>query len=346
MDLLRKDKKITVEELLSFVNECTDIYVYGIGKVGAQIAKTLKENGLDWKAFVISEPREEQNDFMNHPVYSVSKIQPRKIDGVILAIAEKNQYQLLDRLHEHDCQAKIYEQRLYGRTLKVPKDYLVGANKDEGFFGRFHILDQLGVDYNTDKQHSGHDYLRKYELFLQYWKDKEFTLLELGVFHGGSLATWGGAKSSKGYFTKARVIGVDINPDCKQYVDGQEVFVKDLGNINQLKELIELKPSIIIDDASHFCSHQIMALFTLWESLPSGGIYIMEDVDTSFTHIGYAGFDDAVITAYNVCRCIAEAVTSGGHVQNETLFQTDIERIASQVDMISFIHGSCIIIKK
>lgn len=346
MDLLRKDKKISSDELISFVKDCSDIYIYGIGKVGTKIANTLKENGLAWKAFIISDKSDKECGFMNHPLYSVSEIRTKETDGIILAIAEKNQYQLTENLKEYGCNAKVYKQRLYSRTLKVPENYLSGADKDKGFFGKFSALNQLGVDFDTDKQHKGHDYLRKYELFLQYWKDKEFTLLELGVFHGGSLATWGGFKASKGYFTKARVVGVDINTDCKQYVSDQEVLIKDLGDNAQLKELKKLEPSIIIDDASHFCSHQIMALFTLWEALPSGGIYIMEDVDTSFTHIGYAGFDDAVITAYDVCRRIAEAVTSGGPVQNAILFQEDIERIALQVDMISFIHGSCIMIKK
>lgn len=153
-------------------------------------------------------------------------------DDVILGVAEKNQHELQEKLNDIGCPAKIYAQRLFGRELKIPKNYLKGADKDSGFFSRFQELNQLGVTFDTDKQHTGHDYLRKYELFLQYWRDKSSTLLELGVFHGGSLATWGGQEMDNGYFTKARVIGVDINPDCRQYVHGQEVLIKDLGNLH------------------------------------------------------------------------------------------------------------------
>lgn len=65
-----------------------------------------------------------------------------------------------------------------------------------------------------------------------------------------------------------------------------------------------------------------------------------------YVKLTHAGFDDAVITAYDVCSAVAECVTSGGALRNEIPLLEDIERIASQVDMISFIHGSCILIKK
>lgn len=191
-----------------------------------------------------------------------------------------------------------------------------------------------------------HDYLRKYELFLQLYKDKEFTLLELGVFHGESLATWGGKNSQEGYFSQARVIGVDINSKCVENVKCQEIVIKDLGEKNNIGSLREYNPSVIVDDASHYCSHQIMAIVELWDVLPSGGIYIMEDIETSFTHMGYVGFDDAVITAYDFCQAIAESTTSGGVLREIIPLKREIEHIASQIDMISFIHGSCIMVKK
>ena len=346
MKLLRTDRCYTIEELTDFVATCSNVYLYGAGKMASKLAELLKKIGVSWTAFVVTDSSETPRELMGHPIYGVDDIEFTESDGVILAVAEKSQGELLEKLIHVNCLAKIYEQRLYGRNLRLPDNYLGGAERDQGFFAKFQELDHWGEYFDTDKQHKGHDYLRKYELFLQYWKDKAFTLLELGVYHGGSLSTWGGRGADKGYFSKARIIGVDINPDCQQYVNNQEVLIKDLGNLEQLKGLCTLHPAIVVDDASHFCSHQIMALLTLWESLPSGGIYIMEDIDTSFPHIGYAGFDDAIISAYDVCQAIAESVTSGGKLRNEVPLRMDIERIAAQVDMISFIHGSCIMIKK
>ena len=39
---------------------------------------------------------------------------------------------------------------------------------------------------------------------------------------------------------------------------------------------------MIIDDGSHLPSHQLLSLETLWPSLAPGGLYIVEDVETSY----------------------------------------------------------------
>ena len=346
MELLRKDKKITLDELQDFVNGCNRIFLYGAGKVAAKLGDMLNENNILYEAFVVSDGKKNAADLMGHPVLDVDKVEFTASDGLILAVGEQARTEIIKSLNEEGCPAQVYVQQIFGRIIKIPEDFLRGSNSQQGYFARFSELDKIGEKFDTDKSHKGHDYLRKYELFLQYFRDKEFTLLELGVFHGGSLSTWGGYKSEQGYFTKARIVGADINPDCRMYVDGQEVLIKDLGKWDQLEELCELHPSVIVDDASHFCSHQIMALLTLWKAIPDGGIYIMEDIDTSFPHIGYVGYDDATVTAYDVCQAIAEFVTSGGPLRSDFPLREDIERIASEIDMISFIHGSCIMIKK
>jgi hypothetical protein len=39
---------------------------------------------------------------------------------------------------------------------------------------------------------------------------------------------------------------------------------------------------VIIDDASHFWSHQIIGFRTMFPQLPPNGVYIVEDIHTSF----------------------------------------------------------------
>lgn len=346
MDLKKKDAGYTFEELQSFMNGCNKVYLYGMGKVALQLATMLTDKGLDWFAFVTTTPNPIGTNFFAHPAYSIEDISFEEDEGIVLAVAERTQDEILSILKRKNVLAKIYPQRVIGRTIDVPSNYLKGADINQGFFGRFHELDNWGALFDTDKHHGKHDYLRKYELFLQYYKDKEFTLLELGIYHGGSLATWGGIKSASGYFRKAKVVGVDIDSGCYQYAREQDVIIKDLGVAENLEELKSVHPSIIVDDASHFCSHQIMAFLILWDVLPSGGIYIMEDIETSFPHIGFIGYDDAIISAYDVCQGIAECVTSGGKLRNKIPLQKYIEEIATQIDMISFIQGSCIMIKK
>ena len=72
----------------------------------------------------------------------------------------------------------------------------------------------------------------------------------------------------------------------------------------------------------------------------------MEDIETSFPHLGFIGFDDAIISAYDVCQGVAECVASGGTLRKEIPLKNHMEKIAAQTDMISVIHGSCIMIKK
>ena len=78
----------------------------------------------------------------------------------------------------------------------------------------------------------------------------------------------------------------------------------------------------------------------------------MEDLGTSFFSYDGQYFADAVITAYDFCAAVAETVTSGAvlrtaHLQAELLpFRQEIESLAEQITMISFIQEGCVIIRK
>ena len=83
-----------------------------------------------------------------------------------------------------------------------------------------------------------------------------------------------------------------------------------------------------------------------------GGVYILEDIITSFPSLSYQGFDDTVISAYDFCSAIAEAVTGNEHLRLDkniyevSMVKEEVEAIAKDVEMISFIWGSCIIVKR
>ena len=60
-----------------------------------------------------------------------------------------------------------------------------------------------------------------YDRHFERFRNKEVNILEIGIFHGGSLHMW------KDYFgPKARIYGVDIDPRCKALEDQQmSVFI-------------------------------------------------------------------------------------------------------------------------
>jgi len=61
---------------------------------------------------------------------------------------------------------------------------------------------QLNLDaYETDKIR--HGYLDVYDADRAPWIDKEITLLEIGVYRGGSLKLW------RDYFPRGTIVGID-----------------------------------------------------------------------------------------------------------------------------------------
>jgi hypothetical protein len=123
-------------------------------------------------------------------------------------------------------------------------------------------------------------YFDIYERHLSPFKGKDVTMLEIGVSHGGSLQMW------KDYFGSAsEIYGVDINPECKKFEEpGIRIFIGSQSDRSFLKELVrELpRPDIIIDDGGHMMKQQIISFQELYDHLKEGGVYICEDLHTSY----------------------------------------------------------------
>ena len=240
---------------------------------------------------------------------------------------------------ENYQEEELEKKEAYHCRLRQNVKIITPANT--GFFNSKNILDNIGKNHATDKCSVLHNYLDKYDFILNKFTNSSFNLLELGVFFGSSLKMW------KEYFPHAKIFGIDINPKCMEYSDDRiEVLIGDLSNVQNLIELKKLNPTIIIDDASHLWSHQAKAILTLFSCLPSGGVYIMEDLGTSLNTEKWTDYNDYPISGYDICQQIAEVATGKTHLRKQGLYQEQIEQIGMQTEMISFIKGSCIIIKK
>lgn len=252
---------------------------------------------------------------------------------------EKNMVALKFRKDASYVKTDYLNLRLYSNRLqkRIEPDI-----ESRGYFSKYRELSTLGKKSNTDKNIYNHNYLDKYEFFFKTMRNETFTLLELGVFDGESAKMW------QKYFKNAQIIGVDINNECKAYEEERiKIVIRDLSDVENLKKLKKYQPSIIIDDASHFCSHQIKALFVLFDALPSGGIYIVEDLETSFNYGGrYYFYEDACMSAADVCLKIAEVVTGRRKLSEKVILNEEIEEIAQKIEMVSFINGSCILVKR
>ena len=79
--------------------------------------------------------------------------------------------------------------------------------------------------YNSDKNSSFHNYCRQYDNLTRDYRDKYISLLELGVFTGESVKIW------RDVFPNAtKIVGVDINPDCKRYENPDKSIFIEIGD--------------------------------------------------------------------------------------------------------------------
>jgi hypothetical protein len=155
-------------------------------------------------------------------------------------------------------------------------------------------VEALGPLAALAQQHSGNRFVKWAHYFDVY--DEQFQrliqmrdklgvtapirVLELGVWRGGSLELW-----RKYFGENAIVFGIELNPDYPRVHDsvGKVRFgsqadpaflsgvVDEMGGVD-----------IVIDDGSHVSAHVVASLSCLFQRLSSPGLYIVEDLHTSY----------------------------------------------------------------
>lgn len=126
-------------------------------------------------------------------------------------------------------------------------------------------------------------YFEAYDRFFSKYRGKDVTILEIGVFKGGSLQMW------KNYFqtsaNKVQVYGIDINPNCKTLEeDNIKIFIgsqEDREFLQKVKREIG-RVDILIDDGGHTMNQQIVSFEELFDCVADDGIYLCEDLCTSY----------------------------------------------------------------
>jgi hypothetical protein len=125
-----------------------------------------------------------------------------------------------------------------------------------------------------------HHYFEVYENWFHPYRNKPVVILEIGVYQGGSLKMW------KEYFgEKARIYAIDINPNCKQFEEENvHIFIgsqEDRAFLDRIKKEIP-KVDILIDDGGHSMNQQIVSFEELYPHIKENGIYLCEDLHTSY----------------------------------------------------------------
>jgi SAM-dependent methyltransferase len=125
-----------------------------------------------------------------------------------------------------------------------------------------------------------HHYFEIYHRHFERFRGQSPVIVEVGVFHGGSLQMW------HDYFGPGtRVVGIDIDPRCRQFEDASTtILIGDQADRAFLARVRDAVPriDILIDDGGHTMAQQIVTLEELYLHLQPEGIYLCEDIHTSF----------------------------------------------------------------
>lgn len=123
------------------------------------------------------------------------------------------------------------------------------------------------------------NYYAEYDFNFAGLQGKSLKILEIGIQRGGSLAMW------QEYFPHASITGIDIDPSCAQFEQhGVSVHIGSQEDSEFLRSVEKNDGpfDIVIDDGGHTMKQQITTFHTLFPLLNENGIYVIEDIRTSY----------------------------------------------------------------
>lgn len=119
-------------------------------------------------------------------------------------------------------------------------------------------------------------YFDIYHRHLAVFQSRNPTLLEIGVYGGGSLEMW------RAYFKQgSHIIGVDIDEACQRYAgENISIHIGDQSDRQFWRKFASqtAEIDIVVDDGGHRPVQQIVTLEECLPLLKPGGVYICEDV--------------------------------------------------------------------
>jgi hypothetical protein len=215
------------------------------------------------------------------------------------------------------------------------------------YIAPFELSDLRGIQKRSDlaKLFFAHDgrtihkwvhYLDLYERYFAPLKSGPVTLLEIGVFKGGSLQLW------RRYFGPgATIYGIDIDPACAEMADPPtQIRIGSQADPLFLRSVVEEmgRPNIVLDDGSHVAQHQRVSFETLFSLLQPGGLYIIEDTQTAYWPGQHEGGYGRAGTAIELVKRLVDDLHGWWHNQPGIVEKHDIAGI--------HVHDSIVFIEK
>jgi hypothetical protein len=156
-------------------------------------------------------------------------------------------------------------------------------------------------------------------------------------------------KTWREYFAHARIIGVDIQPNCKQFEsDRIKIELADQSNLEHLAQLAsKYGPfDIIIEDGSHMWEHQITSLRALFPFLRNGGHYIVEDLQTNYgvMQAKYRGVASESCTEF--LKRWMDVFVADDLIELESLEDPFLRTYGRAIEFMTFHRRACVVRKR
>ena len=140
-------------------------------------------------------------------------------------------------------------------------------------------LPELGEKFHPTKRML--NYLMRYDHVFGPVRHKVKRMVEIGVQSNASVAMW------QEYFPNAEIIGIDIDPECKQFESGRvKIIIGDQTDRAFLEAFARENfgtIDIIVDDGLHTPNAILTSFSSLYPALSTHGIYAIEDlIDHSY----------------------------------------------------------------
>lgn len=224
----------------------------------------------------------------------------------------------------------------------------------------YEYLDQLALvldpKCDSGKSSNWHNYTEIYSYYFGPIKDKNLKFLEIGINKGSGVKLW------ENYFQNAELHFIDISFNHVEYFSKKSHYhIADQANPSDLLQVMHKtdgKFDIIIDDGGHTMAQQIISFSTLFPYLNSGGIYIIEDLHTSYwqfyggsgtiTH-PKAGSNTTIQFLKNLIddvNFVGARTCSANHKINLNSIKHELSIYREQIFSMHFYDSICIIIKR
>ena len=173
------------------------------------------------------------------------------------------------------------------------KDNQSQLSLNENYNNWIKMFLEIGQKHGSDKV-STHQYQHLYGFLLGPVRENKLDVLEIGL---GCDMNYGPGKSLlllQEFLPNAKLDYLEFNKTCAmQFKDKMKrIYAGDQSDFGLLKQITDAgKYDLIIDDGGHTRKQQINSFIGLWPSVkPKGGIYVIEDIFTSFLP-GYNDYD-------------------------------------------------------